>query len=177
MNVEPLEVPSILAFFGTRDSSTPTASLSYNAWATNTTHIRSDYFGSSILSNEINILAKGTIDKNKNILTGYGQTITNTTSTGKECSYSLFLLACNDMGTAKYYLKSILYSCKIYDNDTLVRNFIPAKNSSNVVGLYDTINNKFYENAMTSTFEAGPNVNPWKQIKGIWTKTVTDTWS
>lgn len=180
MNIEPLEVPSILAFFGTRDSSIPTASLSYNAWATNTTHIRSDYFGSSILSNETNILTKGTIDKNKNILTGYGQTITNTASTGKECSYNLFLLACNDMGTAKYYLKSILYSCKIYDNGTLIRDFIPVKRiSDNEYGLWDKVTKAFYPNSGTGSFTSGPTVtlSGWHKIKGIWVKTATDTWS
>ena len=179
MNVEPLEVPSILAFFGTRDSSTPTASLSYNAWATNTTHIRSDYFGSSILSNETNILTKGTIDKNKNILTGYGQTITNTTSTGKECSYNLFLLACNDMGTAKYYLKSILYSCKIYDNDTLIRDFVPVKRiSDNEYGLWDKVTKTFYPNAGTGIFTAGPSVTltGWHKIKDIQVKIDNTTW-
>lgn len=180
MNIEPLEVPSILAFFGTRDRSSPTASLSYNAWATNTTHIRSDYFGSSILSNETNILTKGIIDKNKNILTGYGQTITNTASTGEECLQSLFLLACNDMGTAKYYLKSILYSCKIYDNGTLIRDFIPVKKiSDSKCGLWDKVTKAFYPNSGTGDFTAGPTITltGWHKIKGIWAKTAADTWS
>lgn len=180
INIEPLEVPSILAFFGTRDSSSPTSSLAYNAWVTNTTHIRSDYFGSSILSNETNILTKGIIDKNKNILTGYGQTITNTASTGKECSYSLFLLACNDMGTAKYYLKSILYSCKIYDNGTLIRDFIPVKRiSDNEYGLWDKVTKAFYPNSGTGAFTGGPTItlSGWHKIKGVWAKTAADTWS
>lgn len=180
INIEPLEVPSILAFFGTRDSSNPTSSLAYNAWATNTTHIRSDYFGSSILSNETNILTKGIIDKNKNILTGYGQTITNTASTGKECSYSLFLLACNDIGTAKYYLKSILYSCKIYDNGTLIRDFIPVKRiSDNEYGLWDKVTKAFYPNSGTGAFTGGPTItlSGWHKIKGVWAKTAADTWS
>lgn len=180
MNIEPLEVPSILAFFGTQDSSSPTASLSYNAWATNTTHIRSDYFGSSILSNETNILTKGIIDKNKNILTGYGQTITNTASTGEECLQSLFLLACNDMGTAKYYLKSILYSCKIYDNGTLIRDFIPVKRiSDNEYGLWDKVTKAFYPNSGTGAFTGGPTItlSGWHKIKGVWAKTAADTWS
>lgn len=180
INIEPLEVPSILAFFGTRDSSSPTSSLAYNAWATNTTHIQSDYFGSSILSNETNILTKGIIDKNKNILTGYGQTITNTASTGKECSYSLFLLACNDMGTAKYYLKSILYSCKIYDNGTLIRDFIPVKRiSDNEYGLWDKVTKAFYPNSGTGAFTGGPTItlSGWHKIKGVWAKTAADTWS
>ena len=51
-----------------------------------------------------------------------------------------------------------LYSAKIYNNDTLLRNFIPAKNSSNVVGMYDTVSGSFFTNAATSgpDFTAGP---------------------
>ena len=33
---------------------------------------------------------------------------------------------------------------KIYDNDVLVRDFVPCKNVSNVVGLYDRVNGAFY---------------------------------
>jgi hypothetical protein len=40
-----------------------------------------------------------------------------------------------------------LYSCKIYDNGVLVRNFIPCmRNSDNEVGLYDTVGEQFYTN-------------------------------
>ena len=51
-----------------------------------------------------------------------------------------------------------IYSCKIYNNNVLVRNFIPAKNSSNVVGMYDLVNNVFYTNQGTGTFTAGPEI-------------------
>ena len=51
-----------------------------------------------------------------------------------------------------------IYSCKIYNNNVLVRNFIPAKNSSNAVGMYDLVNNVFYTNQGTGTFTAGPEI-------------------
>ncbi len=51
-----------------------------------------------------------------------------------------------------------LYSLKLYDNNTLVRDFVPAKNSSGVVGMYDTVNNRFYTNAGTGEFIAGDPV-------------------
>lgn len=51
-----------------------------------------------------------------------------------------------------------LYYAKIYDNGTLIRNLIPAKNSSNVIGMYDTVNGVFYQNAGTGTFTAGPEI-------------------
>ena len=54
-----------------------------------------------------------------------------------------------------------LYSAKIYNNDTLLRNFIPAKNPDNVIGLYDTVSGRFFTNAVTSgpDFRPGPVAN------------------
>ena len=84
------------------------------------------------------------------------------------------------MGTAKYYLKSILYSCKIYDNDTLIRDFVPVKRiSDNEYGLWDKVTKAFYPNTGTGAFTAGPAItlSGWHKIKGIWAKTTADTWS
>ena len=50
-----------------------------------------------------------------------------------------------------------LYLCKIYDNDNLVRNFIPCyRKVDNEIGLYDVINDVFYVNSGTGEFIAGP---------------------
>ena len=37
-----------------------------------------------------------------------------------------------------------VYSFKLWDNNKMVRNFIPCKNPDGIVGLYDTIESKFY---------------------------------
>lgn len=61
-----------------------------------------------------------------------------------------------------------LYFCKIYDNGTLVRNLIPAKNTSGTLGLYDAVNNVFYTNAGTGTFTAGPiATTSWVKIGSL----------
>ena len=70
-----------------------------------------------------------------------------------------------------------LYSSQIFSNNILIRNFIPCKNPSGFVGLYDLVNSKFYGNAGTGAFIAGPEVvddaiyvkinDVWKQIDGI----------
>jgi len=57
----------------------------------------------------------------------------------------------------KYYFQGRLYEMKIYDNDKLVRDFVPcylkADNEEDiVVGLYDKVEGKFYENAGTGSF-------------------------
>lgn len=45
-----------------------------------------------------------------------------------------------------------MYSCKIYDNGVLVRNFVPIKTEKGAVGLLDQVNNLAYYNAGTGTF-------------------------
>lgn len=52
------------------------------------------------------------------------------------------------------------YGAKMYKNNVLVRNFIPAKrNSDNVLGMYDTVNNVFYTNEGTGDFVVGADVD------------------
>ena len=58
-----------------------------------------------------------------------------------------------------FHTKAKLYSCRIYSGTTLERDFVPAKRKSdNVLGLLDLANGKFYTNAGTGTFTAGPVV-------------------
>lgn len=49
--------------------------------------------------------------------------------------------------------------CYITDGDDVVRYFLPCKNASNVVGLYDCVNEVFYGSSNSYTFTAGPNIN------------------
>lgn len=51
-----------------------------------------------------------------------------------------------------------IYGFKIYKNATAVRDFIPCKNASGVVGLWDNVSSTFYANAGTGTFTAGPTL-------------------
>lgn len=49
-----------------------------------------------------------------------------------------------------------IFSVKIWDNTTLVRNMIPVKrNSDNEVGMYDLVNSVFYTNSGTGSFVTG----------------------
>lgn len=52
--------------------------------------------------------------------------------------------------------------------EPLVRNLIPAKNSSGTLGLYDAVNNVFYTNAGTGIFTAGPiATTSWVKIGSL----------
>lgn len=48
-----------------------------------------------------------------------------------------------------------LYSFKMYDNGVMVRNFIPCKNASGEIGLYDMVYDNFYKSPQGTAFTAG----------------------
>lgn len=53
-----------------------------------------------------------------------------------------------------------LYHLKLWENNIMVRDFIPCyRNSDGEIGLYDSINDIFYTNQGTGSFIKGPNVN------------------
>lgn len=47
-----------------------------------------------------------------------------------------------------------IYYCKLWDNNKLVRSFIPVKDENEVVCLYDKISNQYFYNAGTDNFIA-----------------------
>lgn len=53
-----------------------------------------------------------------------------------------------------------LVYCKIWDNGTLIRDFVPCyRKSDNEPGLYDLVNNVFYENKGTGDFTYGTKIS------------------
>jgi len=55
--------------------------------------------------------------------------------------------------------KTRIYFCKLYDNNTLVRDFIPVLDSAGIPCMYDRVEDKFYYNSGTGNFIAGPVIN------------------
>ena len=51
-----------------------------------------------------------------------------------------------------------IYSFKIYDNGTLIRDMIPVKDLSGVACMYDKVSGQFFYNAGTGNFIAGPDL-------------------
>ena len=86
-----------------------------------------------------------------------GELWTDFESTWNANSYISFFkhhYAVNEVWSRPAYAK--LYYAKLYHDDVLIHDFIPAKrNSDNVVGLYDIITNTFYTNNGTGTFLYG----------------------
>lgn len=99
------------------------------------------------------------IDKNKNVTTLNGEHVITHTAASFSCPCSLVLFAVNSAGTIGNISPGRLEIYQIYDNDTLVRDYVACINPSGEVGLYDMVDGVFEGNAGTGSFIAGEPVH------------------
>lgn len=116
---------------------------------------RSDYGTEYISGPSAATGTKYKADKNRNVCTINGTAINSNVQTFTGTT-NIYLFARSYSSLSYASLK--MYGCKIYSNDVLVRDFIPCKNASGVVGMWDDVNSVFYQNAGSGTFTAGPEV-------------------
>ena len=138
--------------FGARNGNTDRTFglLSFNS------QYRSDYNNSTEEYSTVTPSGKFTVDKDKNV-TKFNETIGVTAKSGVfQCTYPMFLFANNNAGTAAGFGSFKLYVCQLYDNGNLIRDFVPCIDPTGAVGLYDQVESKFYGNAGTGVFLAGP---------------------
>ena len=89
----------------------------------------------------------------------------------KDIDLNMYIFSLNYINSAHTQRSSMqLYNCKLWSNETLKRNFIPCYSTTTVtdvdgierpkdtIGLYDTVEEKFYVNKGTGTFIKGNNV-------------------
>lgn len=89
-----------------------------------------------------------------------GQTLINGTASTGFTGVSTIKINYMEYGSHISYNR--IYSLKIYNDDTLIRDFIPCyRVSDNEVGLYDLANNQFYENQGTGNFVYGEVVKDY----------------
>ena len=70
-----------------------------------------------------------------------------------------YLFTRNEAGDPGNVDKLIMYSFKVERDGQNIMNLVPAKrDSDSVLGMYDTVNDRFYTNAGTGTFTAGPEI-------------------
>lgn len=154
MTCEPTTTGTGKGIFGARKSASVDE---FGVDIPSTTAIRSIYGTESQNLTVSTVLQKFSIVKNKNVCTVNGTAITHTKQ-NFTTSFPIRLFDKNSGGSAWGQISMKLYSCQIYDNGTPVRNFIPCKNPSGVVGLYDLVDGKFYTNAVAGNFTAGETV-------------------
>lgn len=102
------------------------------------------------LGNVIELAEKTPPDKNVTSLNNNNST--HLFGTCLFCSFS------NTSNNPQRYCNGTLYYFKLWVNGSLVRDLIPCKNSNNVVGMYDVINDTFYTSPNGAAFVAGPEV-------------------
>ena len=96
-------------------------------------------------------------DKGKFYIDGslYTTLTANTFSTAQ----NLYLFALNRAGSIIENYTGKFYSCQIYDNDVIVRDFVPAIDGYGKVCLYDKVTQAFFYNGGSGTFTCGADVD------------------
>lgn len=80
----------------------------------------------------------------------------------------LYLFAQSESTGALHHSSGRIFSCQITTADGLVRNFVPCKNPDGVIGMYDVVNDKFYQNSGSDTFIAGTDLGPGDGALPFW---------
>lgn len=142
--------------FGARNGTNSTTANQFCLYRTPNQTFRADYFGTNTTLSLTDASGRTVYERNANVVNCHGLTVVNTAVTSGTVSIPLYILTLNNNGTAHANGAQVkLYSCKIYDGVTLVRDFVPCTNSSGTVGLYDLAGGSFYTNAGTGSFTVG----------------------
>lgn len=108
----------------------------------------------------------GTVIKyNDSTLKTYSNVLVNS-------SYPIYVGGMNQSGGVDNRLfTGDIYSVKIYEGTTLVRNLVPCyRDSDDAVGMYDSVNGVFYTNNGTGTLSWGYSQLPYIGIGMLWTE-------
>lgn len=152
-------------FFGARSSATSNAFTMSTVKENGVDCWRHGYNTSTINTNvAADTTNKHVVELNKNTMYVDGKLISTQTEATFTCpvaaSIGVIRSASNVYsGGAKFY------SCKIWDNGTLVRDYVPCTNSSGVIGMYDVVYSKFYGNSGTGVFAVGGASSVARKVK------------
>lgn len=147
-----IKIDDVMAFYGARRNSNnmfAAGKLSGLDWLLHAYFCNSSNTGASTTEAEVKqrriIVQDGSVFKT-------GKYKTDCIAGTFASEYNMYLFCCNDTNKAERYTPMELYSCKIYNNGTIVRDFVPCKSGSGELGLYDCVEGKFYGNAGTGSF-------------------------
>lgn len=148
---------SLCPFFGARNAS---SSAVFALWVGTKTY---PHYGNVVYSKNgyfsVDINTRLVYDFNKNVVNIGDTQITCLTGTFTT-NYNLYLFTINNYGNVETRrVSGKLYSCKIYDNGLLIRDYVPVINSNGVCGLFDKVNNKFYPSVTDNFIRGNTNSN------------------
>ena len=92
------------------------------------------------------------VDYNKNQVYVDDILVRTATTNTFQGNNNIILSALQNAGSVAFFTSLKIYYCKIYDNDALVRDFVPAKDEWGNVGMYERVEGKFYYNGGTGSF-------------------------
>lgn len=105
---------------------------------------RSDY-NTTQMNIAVDAVGRHMLDANKNVWLLDGVSATHNASSFSG-DYTLYIGSLNNAGVAySSGLVGKIYSCKVYDNGTLIRDYVPCKNASGKSGFWDMITQTFNE--------------------------------
>lgn len=105
----------------------------------------------------LNTNSRNVIEVSNNLIIN-GTTIKTVDKVSFTSTYDLYLFANNNIGSVQLPGSFKLYSFKIYEESTLVHNYVPCKNTAGVIGIYDTVAKTFLGNSGSGTFTAGNEI-------------------
>ena len=111
-----------------------------------------------------------TLSTNRSSFTLNGKTTSGFGSTALSTSqWQMYIGSINtsgsaDSGQGRHFIGDI-YSFKIWEGNTLIRDFVPVVRSSDgVAGLWDKVESKFYKNSGSGAFGTGDVITPEKAL-------------
>lgn len=125
--------------------------FAYGAWNSTNANIQQNVFYDFVAD----------FSAGRQSLTVDGATVyTGTSNTQISLTKTVYLAALNLAGTADIFASAKIASCQIYDNNVLIRDFVPCyRKSDGAIGLYDLVNGSFYANAGGGTFTKGADAS------------------
>lgn len=141
---------------------------------------RADY-GSATTTLSVLPSGRFTVEMDKNVVKINGETVATASSRTFTTNYPMVLFANNTAGTISGYTTAKLYSLKIYDNGTLVRDYIPVRYTDDTVtgliALYDAVLDIVHGPSGSGDFEAGPEKTENQAHKALIDGTARDVTS
>ena len=98
------------------------------------------------------------VEMNKEEILLNGTKIYGEIAEGLDSDINLAIGAYKENKTIKWGFKDNIYSFKVYENDILIKNLVPSKDSKEIACWYDMINKEFVYNSGTSEYEVGEKI-------------------
>ena len=146
--------------FGSRGN--PLTANAFALFQTATTGLLQDQYGAQLQGSVSGVIyGRHIIEKIGPLTKIDGETVNSFSDIPFTGQASMALLnSMSPSGVESFFMSAKLYSCKISNNGSLVRDYIPCKRPDGEIGLYDTVNELFYGNSGTGAFTAGPEIPP-----------------